>query len=83
MSDGDGKADQPTTVRVEMAPETLQRLAELMPAVALWARAEGGEAATAPGDVIALAIALLHAQVCARAGDMLAEAGDGAPTTMH
>ena len=34
-------ADQPTTVRVEMAPETLQRLAELMPAVGLWGKSRG------------------------------------------
>ena len=63
-----------------MAPETLQRLAELMPAVALWAKAEGGEGATAPGDVIALSIALMHSMVFERAGEMLAEAGEEAPT---
>ena len=74
----DAKTDQPTMVRIEMAPETLQRLAELMPAVAAWARAEGAPA-TAPGDVIAFAIALLHAQVFERAGEMLAEAGKTAP----
>ena len=72
------EADQPTLVRVEMAPETVQRLAELMPAVGLWAKAEGGEQATAPGDVIALSIALMHSMVFERAHDMIA--GEVAPT---
>ena len=74
------EADQPITVRVEMAPETMQRLAELMPAIALWAKAEGDEDATAPGDVIGLAIAVLHATVFERAHGMIAEARDAAPT---
>lgn len=66
-------SDQPTTVRVEMTAETMQKLAELLPAVSLWAEAEGGEAATGPGDVIGLAIGLMHAQVFQGARDMLAE----------
>ena len=66
-------ADKPTMVRVEMTAETMQKLAELLPAVALWAGEEGGEAATGPGDVIGLAIGLMHAQVFESARAMLAE----------
>ena len=75
---------QPEMVRVEMAPETMQKLAELMPAVSLWAKTESGEGRTGPGDVIALAIGVLHAQVFARADEMIAS-GEVTPTpsAMH
>ena len=62
------------TVRVEMSDTTARQLAELVPAVAHWAAETGGEPRTGPGDVIALAIAVFHAQICERTHDMLAAA---------
>ena len=78
MSDEKAKADTPKVIGVEMAPETLEKLGELLPAIALWAKREGNEGETGPGDVIALAIGVLHAQVFERAHDMIA--GEVAPT---
>lgn len=60
----------PKTVRVQMSAATLRQIAELTPAVGAWAASEG-ETATAPGDVIALAVAILHAQVSGRTAEIL------------
>ena len=85
MTDTDKQPDpageRPTMIRVEMDAGTIRRIAELEPAIALWAESEG-EAATGPGDVIALAVATLHAQVLNRANELIA-AGEVQPATRH
>ena len=53
---------RPPSIAVNISGKTLERLAELMPAVASWASDEFGEAATNPADVVALAINVLHSQ---------------------
>ena len=80
MSDKSGKADQPTVIGLELCPATLRQIAELLPPIAAWAKAEGSEEPLGPGDVIALAVHRLHHDVYSRAHDMLAEAGEEAPT---
>ena len=60
-------SEQPQAVSVRLSGEALGKVAELMPAVALWAKAEFGEEATSPADVVELAIAVLHAQIFEKA----------------
>ena len=74
--------EKPKTVTIEMDEATMQRLAELMPAVAAWAKAEGAPA-TAPGDVIALCITFTHATIFTTAHNMIAEAAGRPPTKMQ
>ena len=52
--------------------DSLLKLAELLPAVALWAQTEG-EPQTSPADVVDLAIALMHKQVFDRATEMISD----------
>lgn len=63
--------------RVMLSAATVQRLAELLPAVAAWARDEG-EPETGLGDVLEMAVAAFHAQVFERAAEMI-EDGDVKP----
>ena len=80
MSDDEtAKADEVKEVHVQMDVETLEALGELMGPCTVWARATGAPDPS-PGDVVGLAIRILHGQVCARTSDMLAEAGEAAPT---
>lgn len=64
--------DKPQALRVEIEGDTLQQLAELLPAVATFGAANG-EPETSPVDVIALVVAALHVQVFTRAEEILAE----------
>ena len=84
MSDETANAAPAKTIQVEMDPKTLEALGALMPAVTLWARSQGDPNPT-PGDVVNMAVLVLHAQVFERAHDMLAAAksGEAAPTAMH
>ena len=77
MVDKSGKADQPKVIGVEMDEATLQALAELVAPVTLWARAEGAPDPCL-GDIVGLAVQVLHAQVFERAHGMIA--GEVAPT---
>ena len=65
-------------VRVELSPETVELIAQLLPATSLWAASEG-QGQTGGGDVVALAVAVLHAQVFGRALDKIA-AGEVRPS---
>ncbi|MDE0378665.1 MAG: hypothetical protein OXI20_05440 [Rhodospirillales bacterium] len=78
MSD---KTTEPKMVRVEMDDTTMGRLYELMPAMTAWAK-DNGAPPPGPGDVIALALALMHSQVFARANEMI-EGGAIPPELKH
>ena len=86
MSDKTGAADEPKDesrlVRVRMAPETERQIADLQPAIAAWARDQGLGGEADKDDVIALAIELMHQQVFAKVGAILAGA-KAAPRTQH
>lgn len=71
--------DSAKAVTVELSRDTVHEIAELLPAVAGWA-ATMGEERTGAGDVVALAVAMLHAQVFAQARQILADDGDEAAT---
>ena len=78
----DPPEDEARLVQVRIAPETERQIAELMPAIAAWARDEGLGVETAEGDVIALAVELMHQQVSAKLADILS-AGKAALRTKH
>ena len=82
MSDESAKADRPKTIQVEMDPKTLEALGALMPAVTLWARSQGDPDPT-PGDVVNMAVLVLHAQVFERAADLLTMIKIGESPTTH
>ena len=67
----------PKEVHVQMDSATLQALGELMMPCTLWARATGAPDPS-PGDVVNMAILVLHGQVCPQT-----TAGEVAPTAMH
>lgn len=60
--------------RVMLSDATVRRLTELLPAVSQWA-ADEGEPRTGLGDVLEIAVAAFHAQIFARAAEMI-EDGD-------
>ena len=60
-------------IAVRIEGETLRQIAEVLPAVAGWARSQG-QPCTNPADVVVFAIALLHEQVMAKAEAMLDDA---------
>lgn len=74
MSDKTSDADKARPGAVEVSPETLKLIAELLPAIAGWAEQEIGEPMTSPADVVALSVAVMHERVFAEAHQMLAEA---------
>ena len=80
--DKDAKAGEPQMVRIEMSDLTLGQLEELMPAITLWAAAEGAPA-PGHGDLIALAVATLHAQVRGRTLERMMQDGATARPAMH
>ncbi len=65
------------TATAEIDGETLRKIAELLPAVREWAKAEGMPA-TSPADVIALAVALMHEQVFIKVDRMVREQTEAA-----
>ena len=73
MSD---KAKTEQIITVEIDRETLRRIAELLPAVAQWARECHGQPATSPADIVSLAVAVLHAQVSSKIEAMLEDIED-------
>ena len=88
MTEKTETADQPAqdevvTVGIEMDAATRQALASLVAPVTLWARSQGAPD-PALGDIVGLAVRLMHATVFAKAHDMLAtKAGEAAPRAMH
>ena len=73
---------EPKVLQVEMDPKTLEALGALMPAVTLWARSQG-EPDPTPGDVVNMAVLVLHAQVYERAHDLLATIKSAESPTAH
>ena len=79
----EAKADAaPKLIKVEMNAETRQALAELVAPVTLFSRQQGMPD-PGLGDVVGLAVRLMHATVFAKAHDKIAENGVAAPTAMH
>ena len=84
MSDKSGKADDLKVIQLEVSGETLLQIAELLPAIEAWSRAEGSEEPMSPADAITVAVAFLHATVFAKAHAMLAAGRVPArPTAPH
>ena len=52
--------DETRLIQLRIAPETERQIADLQPAVSAWARDNGLAERTAEGDVIALAVELMH-----------------------
>ena len=73
------RTERPGRILVEVAGPSLQRLAELLPAVAAWAEAEG-QPETSPADVVELAIASLHESVFTKAREIVREQSEAAET---
>ena len=87
VSDMSAKTDPPAqeevvTVRVEMDAATRQALAELVAPCTLWARSTGAPDPSL-GDIVGLAIQVLHGQVADGAASLLATGEVGPRPTAH
>ena len=67
-------------VQLRIAPATERQIADMLPAVAAWARENNLAEITAEGDVIALAVELMHQQVFAKLTDIMGAARPGLGT---
>ena len=74
--------DKTRLIQLRIAPETEQQIADLLPAVAGWARDNDLGCRTGEGDVIAFAVDVMHQQVFAKLADMLG-AAKVPPGTKH
>ena len=79
------KADQaaPKVIGVDLPAATIQQIAELLPAIELWAQGEGCDQPVGPADVICLAVNDLHHRVYSRAHDLAATVANAESSTTH
>ncbi len=63
---------KPKTVAVELSPESVQMLAEMVPAAKLMAASQGVPVMS-PADLVGIAIAYMHERVIGRAAAMAEE----------
>ena len=55
-ADEEEVAAAPKVIGVDLPAATIQQIAELLPAIALWAESEGCDEPVGPADVIVLAV---------------------------
>ena len=62
----------PKVVQFLLPPATMAQIAWLLPAVAMWAEAEGSDEPVSPLDVVVLAVADLYGRVHSQAHELAA-----------
>ena len=77
------KADAATVIGVDLPAVTIQQIAELLPAIALWAESEGCDEPVGPADVIVLAVHRMHHDVYSRAHALAATVKNAESSTTH
>lgn len=77
--------DQPKSVVVgiDLPAATVEQIAELLPAIALWAEGEGCDEPVGPADVVVLAVHQLHHEVFSRAHLLAATVRGAKSPTAH
>ena len=82
-ADEEEVAAAPKVIGVDLPAVTIQQIAELLPAITLWAKGEGCDEPVGPADVIVLAVHRMHHDVYSRAHALAATVKSAESPTAH